>query len=88
VSDDFDTVLPMGRWCRSYRIGHRAHWIQGLRSAGTTVVIPVSVVVHASGLVQLRGDGRSLECWNHAPAAIQASLPRNPDHAVVWWMPE
>ncbi len=30
----------------------------------------------------------SLECWNHTPAAIQASLPRNPDHAVVWWKPE
>jgi hypothetical protein len=88
MSDDFDTVLPMGRSCRSYRIGHRVHWIQGLRSAGTTVVIRVSVAVHPSGPVQLRGDGLSLECWNHTPGAIQASLPRNPDHAVVWWMPE
>jgi hypothetical protein len=88
ISDDFDTVLPMGRSCRSYRIGHRVHWIQGLRSAGTTDVIRVSVAVHPSGLVQLRGDGLSLECWNHTPAAIQASLPRNPDHAVVWWRPE
>jgi hypothetical protein len=88
MSDDFDTVLPMGRSCRSYRIGHRVHWIQGLRSAGTTDVIRVSVAVHPSGLVQLRGDGLSLECWNHTPGAIQASLPRNPDHAVVWWLPE
>jgi hypothetical protein len=86
--NDFDTALPMGRSCRSYRIGHRLHWIQGLRSAGATVVIRVSVAVHRSGLVQLRGDGLSLECWNHTPAAIQASLPRNPDHAVVWWKPE
>jgi hypothetical protein len=88
VSDDFDTLLSMGRSCRSYRIGHRVHWIQGLRSAGTTVVSRVSVAMHPSGLVQLRGDGLSLVCWNHARAAIQASLPVNPDHAVVWWMPE
>jgi hypothetical protein len=51
-------------------------------------VIRVSVAVHPSGPLQLRGDGLSLECWNHTPAAIQASLPRNPDHAVVWWKPE
>lgn len=51
-------------------------------------MIPVSVTVHPSGLVQLRGDGLSLECWNHDPAAIQASLPRNPDHAYLWWKPE
>jgi hypothetical protein len=51
-------------------------------------VIRVSVVVRPSGLVQLRGDGLSLECWKHTPAAIQASLPRNPDHAAVWWKPE
>lgn len=35
-------------------------------------------------LVQLRGDGLSLECWNHTPGAIQTSLPRDQDHAVVW----
>jgi hypothetical protein len=72
VSDDFDSVLPMGHSCGSYRIGHRGHWIQGLRSAGATVVIRVSVAVHPGGLVRLRGEGLSLECWNHAPAAIQA----------------
>jgi hypothetical protein len=38
------------------------YWIKGLRSAGATVVIRVSVVVRPSGLVQLRGDGLSLEC--------------------------
>jgi len=68
--------------------GHHVHWIQGIKSAGATVVIPVSVVVQANGMVQLRGDNLSLECWNHSPAAIQASLPRNPDHAVVWWKPQ
>jgi hypothetical protein len=89
MSDHPDTVLPTGRYCRSYKLGHHVHWIQGIKSsAGATVVIPVSVVVHPSGRVQLRGDGLSLECWNHTPGAIQASLPRNPDHAVVWWMPE
>jgi hypothetical protein len=60
----------------------------GSVATGTTVVIRVSVAVHLSGLVQPRGDGLSLQCWNHTPAAIQASLPRNPDNAVVWWMPE
>jgi hypothetical protein len=74
--------------CGSYGPGHRVHWIQGVKAAGAAVVIPVSVAVHPSGLVQLRGDDLSLECWNHDPAAIQASLPRNPNHAVVWWMPE
>jgi hypothetical protein len=88
MSEHFDTVLPMGRSCRSDRIGHWVHWIQGLRSAETTVVIRVSVAVHPSGLVQLRGDGLPLECWNHTPGAIPASLPRNPDHAGVWWRPE
>jgi hypothetical protein len=88
MSDDLDTVLPMGRSCGFCRIGHRGHWIQGLRSAGATVVIRVSVAVYPGGLVRLRGEGLSLECWNHTPAAIQASLPRNPGHAVVWWKPE
>jgi hypothetical protein len=50
-------------------------------------VIWVSVAVHPSGLVHLRA-GVSLECWNHTPAAVQGSLPRNPDHAVAWWLPE
>ena len=66
MSDDFDTVPPIGRSCRSYRIGHRVHWIQGLRSAGTTVVIRVSSAVRPSGLVRRRRDGLSLGCWNHA----------------------
>lgn len=55
--------------------GHRVHWIQGLRSAGTTVVIRVSVVVHPIGLVQLRGDGPSLECWNHTPGLFGRRCP-------------
>jgi hypothetical protein len=80
-------IRAIDRSCGSYAPGHQVHWIQGLRSAGATVVIPVSVAVHPSGLVQLRA-GVSLECWNHTPAAIQASLPRNSDHAVVWWLPE
>jgi hypothetical protein len=50
MPDDFDAVLPAGRSCGSYRIGHRVHWIQGLGSAGATVVIRVSVAVHPSGL--------------------------------------
>jgi hypothetical protein len=53
MSDHPDTVLPMGRYCRSYKLGHHVHWIQGIKSAGATVVIPVSVVVHPSGRVQL-----------------------------------
>jgi hypothetical protein len=56
MPNDFDTVLPTGRSCGSYRIGH-------IKSVGATVVIPT-------------------------PAAIQASLPRNPDLPVVWSKPE
>jgi hypothetical protein len=81
-------IRAIDRSCGSYALGHQVHWIQGVRSAGATVVIRVSVAVHPSGLVLLRGDGLSLECWNHTPAAIEAALPRNPDHAVVWWLPE
>ena len=31
MSDDFDTMLPMRRSHRSYKIGHCVHWIQGIR---------------------------------------------------------
>jgi hypothetical protein len=91
MSDSFnhDFVLPAGSSCRSYRIGHNTHWIQGVRSAGAAVVIRVSVVAHASGLVELRGDGLSLDCWSHTPTGIQESLmPGDPGYTVVWWVPE
>jgi hypothetical protein len=91
VSDNLghDLALPLGGSCLSYRIGHNIHRIQGIRSAGANVVIRVSVVAHASGLVELHGRGLALDCWNHAPAAIQKSLiPGDPDDTVAWWMPE
>jgi hypothetical protein len=88
-SFNHDLALPAGSSCRSYRIGHNTHWIQGVRSAGAAVVIRVSVVAHASGLVELRGDGLSLDCWNHTPTAIQESLmPGDPGYTVVWWVPK
>jgi hypothetical protein len=88
MSDDFDTVLPMARWCGSYKVGHRVHWIQGLRSRRNNGRDPGVGRRAPEWTGAAARDNLSLDCWDHAPAAIQASLPRNPDHAVVWWIPE
>jgi hypothetical protein len=89
VSDNLghDLALPLGGSCLSYRIGHNIHRIQGITSAGANVVIRVSIVAHASGLVELHGRGLTLDCWTHAPPAIQESLMRC-DPGDTWWKPE
>jgi hypothetical protein len=33
MSDDLDIVLPLGRWCRSYKIGHRCTGFKALSPA-------------------------------------------------------
>jgi hypothetical protein len=71
----YDDIRPVDHSCKSYRPGHRPHWIQTKESfEDGQPLIDVTVVVHGDGRVDLHGEDLDLTVWNHDPARLQSAV--------------
>lgn len=77
---------PIEPSCGIFLPGHTVHWIQGKKSGEFgQPVIPVSLVIHDDGLVDIEGSDLKLTLWNHSPGLLRRSLDAGRGHA--WWKP-
>ena len=77
---------PIEPSCAIFLPGHCVHWIQGKKSVEPEQpVIPVSLVVHDDGIVDIEGSDLKLTLWNHSPALLLSAL--NSWAGRAWWKP-
>ncbi len=77
-------ISEIDRSCGSYGPGHQVHWIQAKKSWEEGPEITVSkLVVHADGLVDLKGPELELTMWNHDPDRLRSVL-NDHDRRADW----
>lgn len=77
---------PIKPSCETFLPGHCIHWIQGKKSGEPgQPVIPVSLVVHDDGLVDIEGSDLKLTVWSHSPGLLRRSF--NSCWGRAWWKP-
>jgi hypothetical protein len=75
--------------CGIFLPGHTVHWIQGKKSAEPgQAEIPVSLVVHDDGLVDIEGNDLKLTPWNHSPRVLRQSVNSDSCRGRAWWRPQ
>jgi hypothetical protein len=77
---------PIKPSCGTFLPGHTVHWIQGKKSGEPgQPVIPVSLVVHDDGLVDIEASDLKLTLWNHSPGLLRRAF--NSWAGRAWWKP-
>ena len=79
-------IRPIKPSCEMVLPGHTVHWIQGKKSGEPRQpVVPMSLVVHDDGLVDIEGNDPKLTLWNHSPGLLRSTLNGRSGSAV--WQP-